>query len=224
MTARTFDTGLASPQRTLIRNALVTRFAPLLKQNGGYLMKLALLPRPLRDRSEDELSLIGAAISGVTPAILFAIGRKVLTSHSTDGREWEGAFEVTIYAASSNQRAYVDGRLSGDVTAIGDLTADPGIDVMLEHIEECVLGQRLDIATTLELRESTEDELWTGSDMSIWEQHYTIRATRDINPNRAVTAIASSVDVVNMAVALGGDLADPLNPVVETITDLEAPP
>lgn len=224
MTARAFDTGLAAPQRTLIRNKLVERFAPLLKSNGGYVMKLGLLPRPLRNRSEDELSLLGWAIAGVTPAIMFAIGRKVLTSNGTDGREWEGAYEVTIYAASSNQRSYVDGRLSGDVAAIADLTADPGIDVMLEHIEECVLGQEIGIATTLELRESTEDELWTGSDMSIWEQHYTIRATRDINPNRAVTALVTSVHVTTTAVALGGDVADPLNPVVETITDLEAPP
>jgi len=216
--ARTYDTGLSAPQRTLIRAAIATRLAPLLKSNGGYLRKIGVLPRPMRGRSEEEVSLVVQAIDALAPAVLIALGRKRVEPTGTDGLEWRGELEVVVYAASSNARSYVDGRLAADVVAAADDTADPGIEVILQQIEERLLGQDLSIPTSVELREATEDETWTFSDITVWEQHYTMRVTLDINPNRGITQKVTSIEVEDLL-----DQADPVNPLVTTVTALEAP-
>ncbi len=214
-----YDTGLMAPQRTLIRAAIASRLAPLLKANGGFLARIAAMPRPLRSRDEDEIGLLVNQLSGVTPAVLIALGRLPLQSTNTDGREWSGELEIVLYAVSSSARSFVDGRLASDGVAAADPTADPGIEAMLEQIRQLLLGQDLGVNTTSEFRGHAEDELYTFSDITIWEQHYTMQLEIEINPNRAITEIATEVLVDNDL-----DGADPVNPLVETITQLEAPP
>lgn len=216
---RTYDTGLVAPQRTMIRNAIVAVLAPLLKANGGYLRKVAVLSRPLRDRSEDEVGFLLAATTDQAPAVAVALGKKSMKSVNTDALEWQGSIEVCIYVISSNARSYVEGRLAADVVAATDSTADPGIEVMLAQVEQLLLGQELDILTTLEPRSASEDELWTGADITIWEQSYGVLVQLEVNPNRSVTTIVNNIQVAN---ALDG--ADPVNPLVTTRTNLEAPP
>ena len=216
---RTYDTGLVAPQRTLIRNAVIAALQPLLKANGGYLRKIAVLPRPLRDRSEDEVGLLLSATTELAPAVAVALGKKSMRCVNSDALQWQGSIEVCVYVLSSNARSYVDGRLAAAVVATADLTAEPGIENMLAEVEQLLLGQELDILTTLEPRAAAEDELWTGADITIWEQSYGVLVDLTINPNRGVTGVVTNVQAEDLP-----DAADPINPIVSTITPLEAPP
>lgn len=214
----TYDTGLTAPQRTLIRNALVARFAPLLKVNGGFLRVVGSVPRTVRGRSDEDLGWICDAINSATPAIIIGLGRADYESIGTTGLEWAAKLEVALYVASSNARGVVTGRLDSDVQAQSDPTADPGIEVMLEIAHrQLVLGQDLGIATTHEFRLVSEEEVETFQAYTIWEQRYTVEIEVEINPNRAVTEVEQSVDVSDN---LNTDGATDLT--VETLTTLES--
>jgi len=219
VTLPTYDTGLTAPQRTLLRHAIVARFAPMLKSNGGFLRALGSVPRTVRGRSDEDLGWICDAINSATPAIIVGLGRADYESIGTTGLEWAAKLEVAIYVASSNARGVVSGRLESDVQAQADPTADPGIEVMLELAQrQMLLGQDLDIATTHEFRMKSEEEVETFQPYTIWEQIYTVEIEVEINPNRNVTQLVTSVDVNDN---LNTDGATDLT--VETITNLEAP-
>ncbi len=219
MSVPTFDTGLGAPQRTLIRNGVVERLQPLLKVNGGFLKKIGTLPWTIRSKSDEDIAWLVEAINFQTPAIIVGLGRQDYQSIGTTGLEWEGELEVVLFVASSNARNIVDGRLAADVQAQADPTADPGIEAMLEiAMRQMVLGQYLDIPTTLEFRAKSEEEVNTFAEYTLWEQRFAVHTQVDINPNRAITTQVTSVDVANSL-----DGADPINPIVETVITLEAP-
>lgn len=213
-----FDTGLARPQRTLIRQHIAAALAPMLKLNGGYLHKIGVLPRPLRGRDEDELGLLVSAVLGRSPCVLVALGAKSYESIGLDATEELGELEVAIYAVSSNARSFVEGRLEQDAAATSSANADPGIETMLEHCEQLLLGQGLGLSTAHEMRGRTEEEVYTFEEYTVWEQTYALKVSRDINVSRAIADICTVVAVANNL-----DDADLVNPVVETETTLEVP-
>ena len=214
-----YDTGLGAPQRTLIRSAIVSRLQPMLIANGGFLRVIGTVPWTLRSKSDEDIGWLCDAINSQTPAVVIGLGRAEYESIGTTGLEWAAKLEVVLYVASSNARSVVVGRLASDVVAQTDPTADPGIEAMLELVmRQLVLGQDLDISTTHELRLVSEDEVDTFQAYTLWEQRYTIQVQVDINPDRAVMTQATSVDVANDL-----DGATPINPIVETVTTLEAP-
>lgn len=203
-----FDSGMYRPLRSVIRHALIERLGstptgngrPLLKASGGYVAKIGALPRPLKGESDDELALLWIALQGATPALAVALGRMDLSP--IDGNEsFVGELEVAVYALSRNLRAFVDGRLSPDVVAGGDPTADPGIETMLEHVRELLCGQELDLVGVHELRPKSEDEVVTDGEGSLWEQRFTVVVEASVNPQRAssdpVTAIESQDGLVH---------------------------
>lgn len=210
-TWHTFDTGLPKPQRTLIREALVRRLAPLLKAAGGYLHGIAELPRPLRSiapETEDN-TILFRVLNGRAPAVAIALGKRTHESSGTLATEGRGTIEVFLYVASQHNRGLVDGRLAADVVSFGSASsvpvvapnklADPGIEVMLEHVEQMLLGHSLEdedgdeLATIGELRETDEDELDTFEDVTVWQQRYEIAVDRIINPARDVTQLLLSI-------------------------------
>ncbi|MEO7735520.1 MAG: hypothetical protein ABIY55_31490 [Kofleriaceae bacterium] len=210
----------------MIRTALVDRLAttptgngrPMLKANGGYLAKIGVLPRPLKAESDDELGFIWIALQGATPSLCVALGRMEVTP--IDGNEdYLGELEIAVYALSKNLRAFVDGRMSPDVVASGDPAADPGIETMLEHVREVLVGQELDVIGVHEIRPKSEDEVVTDGEGALWEQRFTVVVQVSVNPQRASSDLVTSIEAQH---ELDG-LADANQPFVDTITPLEVP-
>ena len=224
MSGPKFDTGLARAQRTLLRSAVATALSDLLSTNGGYLRAIRSLPRPLRGHDLDELGFIGNAIQGQAPCVLIALGAKKYEPVDMDSI-YRGRVEVALYVCSNNLRGRIDGRIETDVAAAADATKDPGIDAILENVEERLLGtsfhlgsQTTAAAVTSQMFPESEDEVFTGDDMTVWEQRYSVELYREPNPNRAITAVVTSVETDTEI-----EGADPANPIVTTVANLEAP-
>jgi hypothetical protein len=189
----TFDTGLAKPQRTLIREALIARLGADRKLSR-YVVAVKPLPRTVRGEGDgDGLAMLQATLGAKAPALLIALGHK-RTEALADPLENHGELEVVIYVASAHSRDLVDGRLAGDGVSASNLEADPGIEVALEHVEECVLGQALGIAGVKELRQTEEDEVATFAEFTVWFQRYTVEVERVIDPNRDETILVTSIE------------------------------
>src|SRR5690349_15658871 len=111
-----FDSGLYRPQRSAIRQAIIDRLGsvptgnghPLLKSAGGYVAKIAPLPRPLKNDSDEELAFVWIALQGTTPSLCVALGGMRISP--IDGNEdYLGDLDVAVYCVSKNLRSFVDG-------------------------------------------------------------------------------------------------------------------
>jgi hypothetical protein len=218
-----FDTGLYRPVRSVIRQAIIDRLGttptgngkPLLKALGGYIAKIAPLPRPLKGESDDERGFVFIALQGASPALLVALGD--MDFEPLDGNEeYLGELEVVVYSFSDNLRSFVDGRLSPDAVAAGDPTADPGIETTLEHVRELLCGQEVDIIGVHELRPKREAEVFTYGDGSLWEHRFAAKVQVSINPERAKSDPVKSIEVQQ-------DIDDGDDSPFTVITDLEVP-
>jgi hypothetical protein len=185
--AHVFDTGLAKPMRTLIRDALVAQLAPLLKSAtpAKYLRAITTIARPYRGQGDEEgLGMIANALLGRAPAVAIALGRLPTERAGSLPTEMKGDLDVVLYVVSEHGRDLEEGRLYGDAIATGDDTADPGIWTMLEHVRERVAGQSLGIAGVDEPIHDLEDEALTAANATVWEQRYTIGVSIVLNPAR----------------------------------------
>lgn len=233
MTANIYDTGLPTSQRSVIRTTVMAKLAPLLKTNGLYLRAIVPLALPLHGGHDEQgMALLNAALAGQAPAILVALGKKTYESAGSLEIDGRGILEVAIYVCSANPRNTVDGRLANDVVAATDNTADPGIETMLEHVEQLLDGQDLGIDSVYEMLAETEDQVWTGDDYTIWEQVYKIKVDRAINPNRNIAqlvtsiAAATSIDTAQSGVPVPAPVGSPANPILDydpSAIPLEAP-
>ncbi|MBA2718929.1 MAG: hypothetical protein H0U52_06780 [Chloroflexi bacterium] len=220
--AHVYDTGLGKAQRTLVREAVITALSPLLLQpdgSGRYVRAITTIPRPLRGEGDDNgITMLAKALSGRSPSIAIALGRKTFESADMESVLSRGEIVVSIYACSSNQRSLTDGRLAIDVPGAGSIHADPGIETMLEHIEEQLLGQVLALDGTCEMRAVEEDEVFTADDATVWEQTYSVKVERQINPNRGSTALITSIkgnNNLDSTVGVAG-----VDPLVTTVAEL----
>jgi hypothetical protein len=222
-----FDSGLYVPQRFAIRRALVERLGstptgngkPLLKSAGGYLVKIGVLPRPLRGASDDELALVWIALQGSTPSLCVALG-DMTDFESIDGNEgYFARLEIGVYSLSRNLRSFVDGRMSPDVVSAGDPTADPGIETMMEHVREILCGQEIDLIGVHELRPRSEGEVCTDGEGTLWEQRFSALVETSVNPQRTNSNLVTEIETKH---DLDG-LDDEQQPFIDTTTDLEVP-
>ena len=230
MGAQTYDTGLALPQRTTIRNAVIARLAALktTATPARYVFDVKPLARRFRgEGDEDGMNLLIETFQGSAPAIAVALGRKVYEATDGDAYLSRATLELAVYAVSKHSRGTVEGRLATDVTGDASVTADPGLEAMLEHIEELLLGQAIGVDGVSELRPVSEDEVITAADGSIWEQVYELHVERQINPSRANTTLITSIEgdhrLDGIADTNPNSNAD-LNPLVTTVTDLPVEP
>lgn len=219
--AHAYDTGLLTSQRQAIRDALLAKLAPLVKTplGGLYVRSLKVIPGQLSGGSEEGLAEIAHHTQGELPAVLIALGGKKNVSIGSDDLEVMGTFEVKVYAASSHQKDDVVGRLYTDAIAVASNRADPGIFTMLEHIEELLVGQELDVPGVGPMLETDDRELATFADLTVWEQTYEVTATKTINPNRGLTQLLLSIQA-DHALDVPPEVVDPI---VTTITELDPP-
>jgi hypothetical protein len=209
-----YDTGLLIPQRTAIRNAVVTRLQ-LLARPTLYARTVAWLP--VRLNSEEVAPEVIQVLQGNNPALLVALGRGDALAAGMGANRARIEIEVAVYVVTSHGRDMVLGRLSGDVRS-ADITQDPGADTMVEHVEELLTGWDMGIPGVEELRLQSENEVATSPDLTVWEVLFSVRCDRTAGRHPVLATLLASIAAAHSA---GG--ADIANPVIETVTTVEEP-
>lgn len=224
--AHAYDTGLAVPMRTAIRNAITAKLAPLLKRQtppapAKYLQAIKTVARPMRGQGDEEgKDLVANALLGQAPAIAIALGKLPAEQADTTRTIYQGELEVALYMISEHARGVEEGRLYGDAISAADDTADPGIWTVLEHARERIAGAHLGIAGVEEPLFVDEDEVVTAADATIWEQRYSISLTIVINHARETTDIATSIESRTTPDGVNPDGPEDLDPLV-AVTPLD---
>ena len=198
-----FDTSLASPQRTLVLNGIVSLLNKLLRtaNPAAYLQAVIPYGSVVRSWTDDSgTDDLMKALNGRGPAIAVALGDRTSKPVATGGFHYQAELEVLVYHYNNNQRGLLDGRLAIDAAGVAANTADPGIHVMLEHAEELIVGQRCGInqatagATSIkQVRPEREEELRTDERGTLWLQTYKVALARTINEHRTVTQMLDSI-------------------------------
>lgn len=212
--AHTFDTGLQLAQRTVLRRAAVTLLSGLLRANGGYLNTVIAWGGVVRGYTDrDGIDLLYSALQGRAPAVAIGLGDRVPKAGGIGGVAWKGHIELIAYYCSTNQRdpALVDGRLEPDVVAAASDVADPGLDVIMEHVEELLVGQYPSTSKSIkQIAPGVEEELYTNEEVSLYRQTFHVQIDRVINPYRNVTQLLESVSALLRT--SGAQDADPTAP------------
>lgn len=226
--AHSFDTGLAMPQRTLIRRGVIDLLAGLKRSAGGYLHAVRPFGGIVRSFTDElGIDLLWKALSGGSPAIAVALGDRATHPTGMGGFKGAGELELFVYVYSSHPRDMLTGRHEADVVAAASNTADPGIDVIMEHVEELLVGQRVGATAVTspvnEVNRATpsikqiqfgrEEELRTEVAFTLWLQRYSVTVTRSIDKYRNVSQL---LEEIRTKVRTSDDAsADPADPVTE---------
>ncbi len=191
--AHAFDTGLALPQRTVVRRGAVTILSGL-KRPTGYL--LAVIPWGSVVRSyTDEVGVRELMDSLIrTPSIAVAVGDAASTRTTIGGFNASKTVDLLVYHSSGHQRDRLLGRTETDVAGGAANVNDPGLDVMLEHAEELLVGQRCGGHPSIkQVIADREEELVTDTAVTIWLQTFKVELKRSINEFRNVTQLLTSI-------------------------------
>ncbi len=193
--AHVYDTGLDISQRSTIRQALVTRLEGLSIANGLYAACVKGIPAILHS-ARDDGDIVAEHTGGQHPAILVALGTKKYDALGSAGRrrdQYMCPLEVHVYVVDSNDSGGM-ARLEGDV-ASATVTKAPGMDTMLEHIEELLLGFAIDAdGSTHQLEPVEEAELGPVlADFTVWEQRYSIKVERVLQRDKSVEQYLTSL-------------------------------
>lgn len=193
--AHAYDTGLAQPIRTVLRDGVVTRLARLQASQGGYLR--ALIPfgnRMLAHDDVDGLDFLLKVLNGRAPAVAVAIGDRTFNAGGAGGYNQRATYDVLVYVAGNHMRSR-EARQAGDVASAASDVKDPGLDTILEHVEELLTGWKVDSSNVIgELRPSREVERWNDDRIAVWEQLYTVPVSRSINQDRDIVARLTRID------------------------------
>lgn len=214
---RVFDTNLAKPLRTLIRERLIAQLSPLLKRNGGYLAELKPFGAVITGSGDDvHIDMLWDLLQGKAPAVAIALGDKQYTAAGDQWR-YKGPLDIHVYVVLQHNRS-PEARLAGDVVSEHNLSADPGGDVILEEIEQLLIGADLGIGPTVkELRPERERFVTAIEHYALFEQAYTCVVTRTINPARR--ARTQQLDEIKTTGHLAPDADPTRRPITTTITE-----
>jgi hypothetical protein len=196
---RTFDTGLQLPQRTTIRRGAIALLSGLLRANGGYLGCVVPFGAVVRSHTDIEglgngLDALEKATLGRTPAVAVALGERMSKPAGIGAHGHQSELELLVYFVNDNKRDAVDGRHEIDPVAAASDIADPGLDVMMEHVEELLVGQKCGVGATIKhVRPDREDELLSRPELTVWLQTYKLTLTRSIDKYRTVEQLLESI-------------------------------
>lgn len=216
--SHTFDSGLARPQRRLIREAIVTqlnglRVATLPGSTSNlYAVAVVELAAPIRFGDGDLEEHLKEAVVGRSPVLCVALGNRDFEAANTDERRWRGELDVHVYVVSSHARGLVERLRGGTAAAEASNAADPGLEVATEHVFERLAGLVLPGCKASELRPQREDFPYVGDDFTVVEIRFTTMVTTDVNPRRAYTVVADSVRTTHV----DDDIGTPSNVIHDT--------
>lgn len=212
--AHSFDTGLARSQRSLLRAGAVELLAGLLRPTG-YLAAVVPFGGIVRGYTDGlGIEQLQQALVGRSPGVAIALGDRTSKASGIGGFEYQADLELLAYFYSNHPRDLELGRHESDIAGLASDTADPGLDVIMEHVEELLVGQRAGGAKSIkQVRPVREEELLTNSEGTFWVQRYAVTLNRHINAHRGVqellTELRTKVRTTDDA------MAPPAAPVVE---------
>lgn len=220
--AHRFDSGLTRAQRRLIREAVIAQLGQLIvatkpesnlsgAAQDKFVVAVRALATPIKFGDTDLEDHLATVLQAGTPAICVALGDRRFDATSTDARRWQGELDVHVYAVSTHARGLVE-RLAGDNVADTNDAADPGLEVLLEHIFERLAGWPLTAQRATELRPTKEEFVYVGEDYTVAEILFTTRVQTDVNPHRDKTQKALDILSTHTDVTAG----DPSDVVAET--------
>lgn len=188
-----FDTGLLVAQRSAVRVAAVAIIAQL-RRPTGYLNAVVPWGGVIRSYSDDNgIDALWGVLQGRNPAIAIAVGDRRSKPQGMGGYHHTSDLELILYHYSTHRRGDTDGRMSADVVAIADDHADPGLDIMLEHAAELLIGQFAAGPTVKQIIPEAEEELRTEIGHTLWRQTFSIQARQTIRQNRTLTEMLSDI-------------------------------
>lgn len=208
--AHAFDTGLALPQRTLIRDGVVSLLSGLLVANGGYLRAVVPFGGVVRGYTDgDGIGMLRDTLKGAAPAIAVGLGDRVSSPAGAGAHNFSGDLELVLYHYNNHSRSLTSGRTKADTRGVAEL-GDPGLEIAMEHAEELVLGQLVGggLSTNAvnertrrtpsigRIRPVREEELYTERDATIWAQRFAVQVQRTINPHRGVTQLLEELRTI----------------------------
>lgn len=190
--AHAFDSGLARPQRTLVRDAVIAGLADLRRAAGGYLADVVPLAVPLVFNDGEEALHFLDVVRGRSPVAGVALGARDYGAHGTGATQWRGELEVVVYLASSATRGHV-ARVAGDVVSDASDQAEPGLEVIAAHVFERLAGRYFDESTGGILRPQRERLAYFGADYTVIEQTYQLELVTDVNPGRDLVQVLEDI-------------------------------
>lgn len=234
-----FDTGLSRPQRTIIRAGVVDILSGLLRANGGYLSKVIPWGGVIRGYTDEiGIDAIREALNGAAPAIAVAVGDRVTEPGGMGGYNYKGTMELVLYHYANHAQGLTEGRMVATAKATANTSKDPGLDVMLEHAEELVIGQYVGGAfvqnvvgeksrrtpTVKQIVPTREEELATDKTSTLWAQRFAIAVDRQINAFRGVSQLLESIRTIVRPDGVDADVEpNPAQP-GEQVVELETTP
>lgn len=183
-----FDTGLGKTQRAIVQDAVVEMLSRLLVSEGGYLNAIEPTSALIAGKhDEDGLGLVYEQLQGREPAIAIATGAKRYDPAGLDFN-FKSDLDVHVYILCKSLRSRM-ARVEGDLESDATPTADPGVYVIMEHVEQLLIGQRPggNLGSIKELRPVEESQLGTAADFEIWHQRYQVFCQRTIDKKRDLT-------------------------------------
>jgi hypothetical protein len=168
----------------------------------------------------DGVEMLYQALSGAAPAIGVALGTRASKPGGSTEHRWTSELELLLYFASNNMRDLANGRLGIDDAGVASDSADPGLDVMMEHAEQLVIAGRCGADISVKaVRPDQESELATRQDLTIWLQTYQITVLRTIDRHRGLVDRIRSI-ATNIHPA--GAPASPAR--IDEVTTITEPP
>jgi hypothetical protein len=241
--AHAFDSGLAKPQETLLRDSAVEVIRGLHVDNGGYLRAVEPwggLARSYQD--ETGIDLLFSELKGRAPAILVGLGDIVGKPAGMGGFNFAADVELVLYHSNNHLASMTAGRTAISSRALVADTRDPGLEVMRAHTRQLLIGQRLGgqlvtnavgeatrkVASIKQVEFLREEELRTDKTITVWAQRFGVRMTYTINPHRGVTQMLEELRTVVRPTGVDpgvgfGDQAKPGELVVEIENEPNTP-
>lgn len=193
--AHSFDNGLHVPQRTRIRRGAVTLLSGLKRSAGGYLVDVIPYGGVVRTYTDTEgVQQIVATLSRA-PSIAVAVGDRASLVAGIGGYQERGEIDLLIYFSNNNARSEQRWRQEIDSAGLASDTADPGLDVILDHAKELLIGQLVagSAKDIKQIRPEREEELVTAEAVTIWLQTYKVTTHVQISEFRTVTQLLTSL-------------------------------
>lgn len=178
--SHSFDTGLSIPQRTAIRQGAVSLLSAM-KLPAGYLVNVIPWGSVVRTHTDEQGIAELVDVLARTPSIAIALGDGQFFPAGIGGHQAKKTIDLLVYHASGNQRGRTGGRTEMDVSALASDHADPGLDVMMEHALELLIGQRCGASSSIkQIIPDREEELYTSAPITLWLQTYRVEVRMNV--------------------------------------------
>lgn len=172
-----FDTAAPLPQRTIVRRGVVELLSKLTRANGGYLHSVKGFGSIVRTYTDEQgVEFLQKQLAG-TPSIGVMLATRTFETLGIGKRQALSDLQIVLFFATQHGRDGVIGRHEADPVALANDTADPGLDVIMEHAIELMHGSLIagSGGTVKNIEIKLEQELDSSGPMTIWMQTYEVK-------------------------------------------------